>query len=218
MPRPSQILVLAIYSSLTILVYCGSYLPYASLYPKKTLPQIVREIEGQHKRMVDFRNDPKQFKHTYLSPFYQWPLVLRPVWFHYQGHGQNTCTGIVAFGSLPFGWLALFLLLEKTVSSWRGWQADPVNQFLVITYFPQWLLWGSSYTGGFFYYLLPVVPLMALTVAKEVQSWWLQGRRPTVFLYCGLLALLALLYFPFMSGLCVPTSYFKVLFFFPRWI
>jgi dolichyl-phosphate-mannose-protein mannosyltransferase len=218
MPRPSRMLVLVTYVAATVVIYTLSYWPYARLYPEKSTQQIVTEVKAQHKRMIDFRNDPKQFRHTYLSPFFQWPLVVRPVWFHYQKHGQDTCTGIVALGTVPFWWLAIFLLLEKVVSAWRGWGPQAVDQFLVVTYFPQWLLWASSITGGFFYYLLPVVPLMALTVAVELQLWWAQGRRRWVLTYLAVLGILTLLYYPFMSGLCVPNRYFQTLFFFPRWI
>lgn len=199
-------------------VYVLSYLPYRNLYPEKDIPTITTEVLKQHERMIKFRYDEKQFKHTYISQFYQWPFVVRPIWFHYKTQGQN-CTGIVAFGMIPFWWLAFYLLLETSVSCWRRENNDPVGQFLVLAYLSQWLLWASSTTGGFFYYMLPLVPLMAILVARTLEPWTrTSGSSRWAYGYLLMLGILVVLYYPFMVGLSVPTRYFQMLFFMPNWI
>lgn len=215
MPRlPKAWAVLLSMSVLIPLIYALSYTPYWSIHPDKSLVQIVDEVKGQHMRMIRFRYDPKQFKHQYISQFYQWPFVVRPVWFHYKTHGKE-CTGIVAFGLLPFWWLSVYLILECLISAW-GQEKDPAGQFLVITYLSQWLCWASSTTGGFFYYMLPVVPLMAVLVARQILRWWDSDRRWAVG-YCLLLGAHVILYFPFMNGIRVPYKMFQTLFFYRGW-
>lgn len=214
-PRPARVWAVLLSMALLIpAVYALSYLPYRSIHREKPLSKVVEEIQGQHLRMIRFRYDPKQFKHQYISHFYQWPFVVRPVWFHYKTLGQH-CTGIVAFGLIPFWWLAIYLVLEALIGAW-GQQKDPAGQFLVVTYLSQWLCWASSTTGGFFYYMLPVVPLMAVLVARQVLRWWESDRRWAVG-YAVVLAGHVVLYFPFMVGLKVPYKYFQALFFYRGW-
>lgn len=200
------------------LVYALSYLPYRQLYPEKSISVIASEIEEQHLRMIRFRYDAEQFKHPYISGFHSWPFVARPVWLHFKTTDQS-CTGIVAFGLLPFWWFSFYLVLETLASAWRRRSQDRIGQFLVLAYLCQWLLWASSTTGGFFYYMVPVVPIMAILVARTLDSWLDQaGSRNLALAYLLVLILGSLLYYPFMSGLSVPYRYFQALFFVPGWV
>lgn len=214
-PLPHRGAVLLTMALLVGGVYAASYIPYRVIHPQKSLAEIVKDVRGQHERMVKFRYDPKQFKHQYISQFYEWPIVKRPIWFHFKSEDAK-CTGIVAFGLIPFWWLAFFLVLECLLSAWRRTEADPVGQFLVITYLLQWLPWFTSTTGGFFYYMLPLVPLMAVLVARQAVLWWDTERR-WAYIYAVVLGLHVVLYFPFMCGMKVPYKYFQALFFYKGW-
>jgi len=217
--RPSAFKAGLIFALIIPAVYALAYLPFSRTMPGKPVSEVVRAVYKQHERMVKFRYDPKQFKHQYLSYFYMWPFGLKPVWFHFRSEPHDRCTGIVAFGSVPFWWLSTYLLLETVAGAWRRETRDPAGQFLIFTYASQWLLWATGTTGGFFYYMVTVVPLMAVTVARTVDSWLQDpaGRRVALF-YLAVVGIMALLYYPFMCGLSVPYAYFSKLFFVPGWI
>lgn len=99
------------------------------------------DIKANHKQMLVFRYS-EEFKHRYMSRFWAWPTMLRPVWYHYEEHNDaqgslfppcTDCwpwdivwrgeepnqyvTGILAMGS-PFVWwtFLIFLLLTVTQS------------------------------------------------------------------------------------------------------
>lgn len=209
--RPDRALVVAAFAALIPTVYALAYVPYARVHPERSLQRIVTDVKDQHVRMWKFRHDPKQFKHQYLSPFYLWPFAVKPVWFYYKTPVKGYSAGIVAFGSIPFWWLSGFLLLELVAAAWRSKEPDSAGQFLVLTYFSQWGMWAASGSQGFFYYMLTVVPLMAVVVARQIDRWWesdpyLAGKALLV------LGGFALAYLPFMTGWTVPYQYFKVLF------
>ena len=222
--RPHRLKVALIYALTIGGVYALSYLPYRNLYPEKPLAKVVEEIKGQHLRMWNFRKDPKQFKHQYLSHFYQWPFVARPVWFHYKSHAKSRCTGIVAFGMIPFWWFAIYLTLESCITGYQrspqgpGDGRDRGSQFLAVAYLSQWLFWATRLTRGFFYYMLPVVPVMAVLVARQLEAWWQSGNSGWAGGYLALLGSVSLLYYPFACGLEVPYKYFQVLFFMDNWV
>lgn len=201
-------------------IYAAAYIPFARTLPpaKQTVSQVVSEVTAQHVRMWKFRKDPKQFKHQYLSSMYQWPFVFRPIWFHFRSEANHTCSGIVAFGMVPFYWLSVYLLLECVAGAWTRDYWDPVGQFLFLTFGCQYFLWVSSWTG-FFYYMLPMVPLMAVAVARQLDNWLrFPQTRKYAAVFLVVLAIMTLLYFPFMCGLSVPYKYFQALFFVPSWV
>mgnify|MGYP001167418766 FL=1 len=220
LPKSHPLKVLLLYALVVPGIYALAYIPYARTLPpaKQTVSQVFSDVKAQHIRMWKFRKDPKQFKHQYLSSMYQWPFVFRPIWFHFRSEANHTCTGIVAFGMVPFYWLSVYLLLECLAGAWTREYWDPVGQFLFITYGSQYFLWVSSWTG-FFYYMLPLVPIMAVVVARQLDNWlrYRQFRKYAVG-FLIMLAVMTLLYFPFMCGLNVPYKYFQTLFFVPSWV
>jgi dolichyl-phosphate-mannose-protein mannosyltransferase len=220
LPKSHPVKVFLIYATVIPAIYAAAYLPYSrTLAPeKRTISQVVSDVTAQHVRMYKFRKDPKQFKHQYLSAMWQWPFVVRPIWFHFRSEPGKTCTGIVAFGMIPFYWLSVYLLLECVAGAWTRQYWDPVGQFLFMTYGTQYFLWASSWTG-FFYYMLPLVPLMAVLVARQLDNWlrYPDSRRWALG-FLAVLAVMTLLYFPFMVGLNVPYKYFQALFFVPNWV
>jgi dolichyl-phosphate-mannose-protein mannosyltransferase len=224
-------------------VYCASYTPFLAheWHERMTnkpapddeprpasvgqfLKQCAIKVIGYHTRMWKFRYDEKQFHHRYLSQFYEWPLVLRPVWYFYEE--PKDVEGIIGMGSPVFWWAAAILLIELSVRELRKRvplgkresRSDPVGQFLLLLYLPMWLLWACSTTGGFFYYMLPTTPLMAIVVAREVEKWFEDpSSRWGAWAYLALIQIVFILYYPFLTGIAVPPAYFHRLFF-DRWI
>jgi len=170
------------------------------------------KIYGFHKLMVEFRYDAGQFHHQYLSYFWEWPLVLRPIWLYYEAE-QGRVAGIVAFGSVVFWWTGLLYVLELGFNAVST--RDRVCGFLALTWGGQWLLWAASTTGGFIYYVLPGVPMLALATALVLNDWLASRGRWLAVVYLGVLAGLFVAYFPFLTALPASQEAFDALF--PTW-
>lgn len=193
------------------LVYVLSYGPFFQL--EGSLGAAAwQKILGFHRVMIEFRYDASQFQHRYLSHFWEWPLVLRPIWFHYQVEGRWV-SGIVAFGSIVFWWTSLLYLLEVGLTAVG--RRDRAAGFLVLTWLCQWALWASSTTGGFIYYVLPGVPLLALATGLVLDDWLGSRGRWLAAVYLAVLSALFVAYYPFLTGLPASEDLFTVLF--PPW-
>lgn len=193
------------------LVYVLSYGPFFHL--EGSLGAAAwQKVLGFHRVMIEFRYDSSQFQHRYLSHFWEWPLVLRPIWFHYQAQGGQV-SGIVAFGSVVFWWTSLLYLLEVGLTAIS--RRDRAGGFLVVTWLAQWGLWASSTTGGFIYYVLPGIPLLALATSMVLHDWLDSRGRWLAAVYLGVLAALFVACYPFLTGLPAPQELFDVLF--PPW-
>lgn len=183
--------------------------------------ETLETIFHQGERMVKFRYNPEQFVHGYKSYFYQWPLVLRPIWLHYE-EPNGVVEGICSMGVWLTWWLFSVLLLERIYTCFiKG--KDRISGALVLLWFGQWLPWVVSKTGGFFYYMLPEVPVMGLLLGKWFSDLGnfddaLGEGRWRAWLLAGVILVGALLYFPFATAAHVPKAYFQALFFLPDWI
>lgn len=210
---------------LLLLVPLGFFLCYFHLFWAKGLNvDTFMSIFDQGERMVNFRRDTEQFKHGYLSFFWQWPAVLRPIWLHYEqtgGSPTDTVEGICSLGVPIFWWGFLVLLVERSVHAVR--RRDSISGALVLLYLGQWLPWAVSYTGGFFYYMLPEVPIMACLMGKFVADLAnlddsLGEGRWRAYLLLGAYLAMAAAYYPFVAALDTPRWFFSAMFCLPNWI
>ncbi|MDR8409897.1 phospholipid carrier-dependent glycosyltransferase [Nonomuraea sp. 3-1Str] len=178
--------------------------------------------------------------HPYMSEPWQWPLLLRPVAFYYEGR-QNVCgtrdcseavlgvgTPVIWFGAL----LALVALIAWYVAS-RDWRAGAV----LLAYAMGWLPWFyfaiAQNRTMFLFYAIPMVPFMVLAIT--LCAGWLIGpatrtatgalpmRRTIGAAVVGAFALLALINFwwlhPILSGELIPYTEWKArMLFDKRWI
>lgn len=205
---------------LLLLVPLGFFLCYLHLFLTEGWGAF-QTIFAQADRMIEFRKDSEQFTHGYLSYFWQWPLVLRPIWLFFEQTGARV-QGICALGVWPIWWLFTILLLERSLTCLIG-RKDLVSGALILLWLGQWLPWLASTTGGFFYYMLPEVPIMACLLGK----WFadlanfddlLGEGRWRAWLLAGVYVVGFLLYYPFVSAMDVSRSYFDLLFVLPGWI
>lgn len=203
-----------IFAAVIPVVFLGSYSHHFLKHGVSI--ESVKSLGGQADRMVKFRYDAEKFTHNYKSSFWQWPLLARPVWYHYKDI-DGKIRGIVAIGGLFFWWSFLIFLLDAVIVGWRD--KDPVAGFLTFNYLANWGLWAVSTTGGFIYYMLLNVPIMAALVAVEMKKWLaLPGGRKRIAIYLGILLLNLLLFYPLLVGHPVPKAFFHALFPFKGWI
>ena len=205
-----------------LLVPLGFFLSYFHLFMLNGFSaETFQTIFGQGERMVKFRYNPEEFVHGYKSYFWDWPLVLRPIWIFFEQENSKV-VGICSLGVWTTWWAFTALMIERAYVGIVQ-KRDLVGGALVLVWLGQWLPWAASTTGGFFYYMLPQVPIMGLLMGK----WFAdlanfddvlgEGRWRGWLLATVYLAGFAL-YFPFATGIEVSRKYFDLLFFLPHWI
>ena len=205
-----------------LLVPLGFFLSYLHLFLLDGFTlETFKTILSQGERMVKFRYNAAEFVHGYKSQFWQWPLVFRPIWILFEQEGARV-VGICSLGVWTTWWAFTVLLLERAYAGLVQ-KRDLAGGALVLLWFGQWLPWAASTTGGFFYYMLPQVPIMALLIGKcfadlaNFDDALGEGRWRAWLLAAVYLGGFAL-YFPFATGLEVSRKYFDLLFFLPDWI
>ncbi|NUP64749.1 MAG: phospholipid carrier-dependent glycosyltransferase [Nonomuraea sp.] len=111
--------------------------------------------------------------HPYMSDPWTWPLLFRPVSFHYPSDlppsscGAASCAQAVLGVGTPALWYAAVLALLGTVVLYvrrRDWRAGAV----LLAYAVGWLPWFyyaiADHRTMYLFYMIPVVPFMVLAI------------------------------------------------------
>ena len=178
----------------------------------------------------------------YASPWWQWPLMARPVWL-YRGVVDvpaQAVASIVTLGNPAAWWgggLALLGLAgggirraaaalrrpggaRGALPALRAAGASPVLVILAgfLTQFLPWALAPRKLT--FIYHYLPCVPFLALALAWALDRLPVSAPRRRLALWgaVGTAALLFAAFLPLLTGLPVPRSYAAALRWLPTWI
>ncbi len=156
--------------------------------------------------------------HPYSSTWYEWPAVVRPVWYYGETLSNGLKEGISAFGN-PMVWWAgvpafvymLYLVIKEK---------DRVAIFLGFTYLVQLLPWVLVPRCTFAYHYFPSVPFATLMIGyvmvrmvekKEKRITW-------VYVYCAAAFLLFALFYPVLAGQPVSGNFVDtVLRWLPEW-
>lgn len=200
---------LVFFVAIPALIYLLSYLPFVDHTGEGLFARML------HNQTAMYRyHSTLDATHPYSSPWYEWPVIKRPVWYYssvvsgtYGAGGLRE--GISAFGNPLVWWpgipAALYML-------WLcGKKKDRTAAFLLIGYLAQYLPWFFVTRITFIYHYFPSVALVALMIVYSLlrikRELSAGGFLTLTVLYGTAAFLLFLLFYPVLSGQAVDSSY-----------
>ena len=187
---------------LTIYVLC--YIPF------KDYSQDNFILRAWHNQFTMFNYHSKlEATHPYSSSWYEWPTMVRPVFYYSNKLGNGMYQGISAFGNpavwftaLPAAVYTFYLAIVKRKAA---------AAFLSIGLLAQFLPWTLVSRCTFLYHYFPTVPFLMLIIGY-VASQLQKHLKPKVFYtLCSLYTLavigLFILFYPVISGAPVSGEY-----------
>ncbi len=172
--------------------------------------------------------------HFFYSPWYEWPLSLRPMWFYSGARSGSTASTILTFGNPAVWWGGLAALLWTVAVFIRGHvrrvplgivlkaRANDLRPaMLLVMFFAQYLPWVLVPRGTYIYHYFPAVPVIILCAALLLDR--LAERSPrkahvAEWSFVALAALLFVAFFPYCSGVRTPTAWLEAMKWFPNWL
>lgn len=159
---------------LPALVYAGTYLP---LFLLKSPPYNgLADLVKLHGQMWAGQRQVGTATHGYASPWYEWPFLVRPIWYFWEMDPQKVVIGQICLGNplLMWGGLVAIGYLAR-----RWWRERRWEDFaLVATWAVFALSWGLLPRKlGFYYYYYPASLVLCLAVAatlRSVRQRWLR--------------------------------------------
>ncbi len=187
----------------------GYTLPYLALADRNVLAAIHTVWELQQSVPAD---------HPYLSSMWQWPLMLRPLWYEYLEHGKVVLQAVFCLGN-PF-----LLLLGLGTLGWslRNWlRHGSMLSFICVTFYSAffffWLLIERKVS--YHYYYFPSALFLLLSSGECFSTYLGAKKRILAWLVLAVAAAFFMFYYPLISGWRLPLlPYFDIWVWFDAWV
>jgi dolichyl-phosphate-mannose--protein O-mannosyl transferase len=207
-------------------VYLLSYLPWMEQAQPRSLAawwQRVCDVVQEQRRIWAYHAN-LDATHTYFSPWWTWPWLIRPTWYFWWS-GEGVVRGIVAIGNPAVWWVSVPTSAWAVATGVR-WR-DPRRVFAGAGFYFLYLPWGlSPRTLNFSHYLFEAIPYACLALGILLDRVW-DGRHPLVPRgYVLVVMALFLLFLPFLTAMTVATTLWGFRFpgggglwtWFPSWV
>jgi hypothetical protein len=180
--------------ALPVAVYVVSYLPWAMLdghqivtgWPAGHTGQTLVDLTGQMYRYHNTLAAP----HAASSPWWAWPLDLKPVWFYQEGLAAGTSASVYDAGNLVIWWLGAAAMAFVSFQAFR--RRSLALALVAIGFAAQWIPWARIDRAAFQYHYYTALPFVVLGLAYFVAELWHGASRRT-WLFARIVAALAIL-------------------------
>lgn len=155
--------------------------------------------------------------HPASSPFWSWPLMLRPVWM-YLGSFNGSTGYISTMGNPALWWAGIPAMLGVFYLALR--YRKKLAIFITIPFVVQWLVFISVNRVIFIYHFFPNVLFMILAVTLWIQWLWDKYKwgKWAVAGYLVLNVICFALFFPVLSGHPMSQGYWDAMRWMVNWV
>jgi hypothetical protein len=176
---------------LPVVVYIISYAPWIELGNSWGLPLIgslpfMPPGNDAGQTLADLTasmyryHDSLRAAHAASSPWWAWPLDLKPVWFFSAQYGSRSSGLIYDAGNLVIFWLGLPAM---AFCGWKAWQRRSLSLgLLVILWAALWLPWTRIDRATFQYHVYASLPFLVMALAYLLAELWHGPSLRTWFL------------------------------------
>ena len=192
------------------IVYLLSYVPYMSL------GHSLHEVYNRQWSMLNYHLKLKAI-HPFSSPWWSWPMLLRPIWLYESVLGEGYISTITLMGNPAVWWIGLVSIIIVTVKAIKEKSQSYV--YLVTMFIFQWIPYAFISRSLFIYYFYPNTIILCLIISTQICRLWKEEKvRWKVITYLIVLLLLFGLFYPIISGNIMPVWWRDSLRWFPSWV
>ena len=128
-------------------------------------------------QMFDYHNDLRA-SHPASSPWWAWPLDLKPVWFESASTGA-AASAIHDGGNVVLWWLAI---PGMAFAAWQAFRRrSPALGLVSVAFLWLWLGWSRTDRSTFEYHFYTALPFFLLGLAYFLAELW-RGPTPRIWL------------------------------------
>ena len=153
--------------------------------------------------------------HPAASPWWSWPIVLKPVYWYFGQSDNGNNAYIYDAGNLALFWGALVATAWCAIAAIRA--RSVTLGFVVFAFLVQYVAWIPISRVLFFYHFFTALPFYLLLLSVWLAYLWDTARRSWVVGYLAVAAAAFVYFYPFVSGQPVPGSQAAMFFVLPTW-
>ena len=202
-------LLFASFAIIPLAIYLGSY---ASWFGGPTAPygwnlwELTQQMYWYHSSLTA--------PHCAGSPWWSWPLDMKPVYWYFGQSTGGTNGYIYDAGNIVLFWAALpasALVIALAIRT-RSWPLGIVSLAMLA----QYLAWIPISRVLFFYHFFTVLPFYLLSLAAMLAVLW-ERRRRAVLIFLGVAAAAFAIFYPYVSGVPIPGELGSIYEILPTW-
>ncbi|MEP7158536.1 MAG: phospholipid carrier-dependent glycosyltransferase, partial [Chloroflexota bacterium] len=200
----SWVLALSAVLVIPLFIYTLSYIPWINLnnrwtadFPAGNGGQTFIDLQ---KGMYDYHNNLRA-THPASSPWWAWPLDLKPVWFEQADYAGSTTAVIYDTGNLVIFWLAIPAVAWL---AWMAWKRRSLRlAFVALMIASLWLPWARIDRAAFQYHIFTTLPFSFMALAYFLGELW-HGPSARTWLLARIAAAVAIIGAPLLWLLRLP--------------
>lgn len=177
-------------------VYFVTYLPF--FFHNYTWSDFI-ELQ----RQMFYYHSGLEATHPYQSSWWQWILIIRPVYLYLNTEGQGVAH-IYSLGNPFIWWTGAIFLLYSLIEVVR--KENLLLYFPILSVFAYWFPWSFSPRITFIYHFIPSLFFIILIIAYFLDLLWEKSRvgQFIVILYLVIAACTFFYFYPILAA--VPIS------------
>ncbi len=164
-----------------ILVYVALYIPWAFMDNHQLLTGWPVNHTGQTlvdltQAMYNYHNELTA-AHAASSPWWAWPLNLKPVWFYQGSYAGSTSAAIYDAGNVVIWWMGIPAMLFVAYQAFKR-RSLPLA-LILIAFLAQWVSWARIDRAAFQYHYYTSLPFVVLALAYFIAEIWHGASKRT---------------------------------------
>ncbi len=204
---------------LPLTVYFLTYVPYLALGHTIATPDVgpgyAWSLDELHAQMFGYHFGLTA-GHPSSSPWWSWPLDLKPTWFYGHGYDDRSTAAIYNGGNPILLWAGIPALVFAGIMAWRRRSLALV--LVVVAFAFQFLPWTRIERATFMYHYFTAMLFAMLALAYAVDELLVRPDwRPYGVAFLSLAAVAGILVFPLGSALAMPDWYINAARALPPW-
>ena len=164
-----------------LVVYVISYLPWAFIeghqlvagWPAGHDGQTLLALTGE---MYRYHNNLTA-AHAASSPWWAWPLNLKPVWFYQGSFAENTAAAIYDAGNMVIWWMGIPAMCFVAYQAFK--RRSLALALILIAFLAQWISWARIDRAAFQYHYYTSLPFVILALGYFAAEVWHGASRRT---------------------------------------
>ncbi len=184
------------------LIYLLSYIPFND----GTDAGLFTRMLNNQKTMFSYHSG-LDATHPYSSTWYEWPTMIRPMFYYCNTTAEGLKEGISAFGNPMVWWAGIFATIYMIYLCFK--KRDRISIFLMFAYLVQYIPWILVPRCTFAYHYFPSVPFVTLMIGYALYRFIGDNKKKRVwaYLYCAVAIALFVMFYPVLSGHPVSADY-----------
>jgi len=195
-------------------IYCLSYIPYMKDgFDIQVVLDSQKSMYNYHANLVD--------DHFFKSPWYEWPFLVKPMWYYKNSALPAGQMGSIASFGNPLVWwtgtVAMFWLVFRAIQNGRR---DERAWWILACFCSQYLPWVLVPRSMFIYHYFGSVPFFILATVflfRELEKTYPKPMKWATVGFACAAVLLFIFFYPVLSGMPISSAYGSLLRWMPTW-